>query len=460
MSNPLDLVCNFNTDYVVPSAQQRLLYALLSVRVNDIRTESAPVTLDLVVDASASMQIPLLTDEQFAELASLGAVKEVIADGIPVWRFENVPSGFMKNCPRALDMVKLAAVAAVKALRQDDHCGLVAFAGSARRLAPISPASKPRDLLRGIDQLDEIDLGDDTRLATGLSLAVKELTRDNRTARTTVRRVILLTDGFALDEADALRWGQRAASAGVSISTMGLGGDFNENLLLALAESSGGNAYFIEELADIPDAFANELMASQSVVLRDLELKLRLYGGVELRRAYRVKPAISDLGLPFQVDGSVSIRLGDLDLNAPPAILLELIVPPRPAGRYRLAQAMLAHSDSSGMPGPKVTADLLTEVGVDPVRAGHLNAQVMNLVETVSAYKLQTRALEDVERGDVAGATVKLRAAATRLLGLGEDELAQAALQEADNLDQQGELSATGTKKLRYETRRLTQKLS
>ena len=457
MSNPLNLICSFNTDYVPPSAQSRLLYALLAVHVDDLRTEPAPVTLDLVVDASASMQIPLLTDEQFAELASLGAVREVITDGIPVWRFENVPAGFMKNCPRALDSVKLAGVAAVKALRQGDYCGLVAFAGSARRLAPISPASKPRDLLRGIEKLHEIELGDDTRLAPGLSLAVKELTRGKRTA---VRRVILLTDGFALDEADALRWGQQATSAGISISTMGLGGDFNENLLLALAESSGGNAYFIEEPADIPEAFANELKASQSVALRDLELKLKLYGGVELRRAYRVKPAISDLGLPFQVDGSASIPLGNLDLHAPPAVLLELIVPPRPVGRYRLAQAVLAHSDSNGMPGPKATADLLAEVGVDPVRAGRLNAQVMNLVETVSAYKLQTRALEDVERGDVAGATVKLRAAATRLLGLGEDELAQAALQEANNLDQQGELSSTGTKKLRYETRRLTQKLS
>lgn len=460
MSNPLNLVYSLNTDCIPPSAQPRLVYALLAVGVSELRSEPVPVVLDLVVDASTSMQIPLLTEEQFEELASLGAVKEVIADGIPVWRFEHVPAGFTKDCPRALDIVKLAVVAAVKALRQNDQCGLVAFAGSARRLAPISPASKPRDLLKGIEKLNEIDLGDDTRLAGGLSLAVKELMRRDRLTRNAVRRVILLTDGFALDEAEALRWGQQAASAGISISTMGLGGDFNENLLLALAESSGGNAYFVEEPSDIPEAFANELKASQSVALRDLELKLKLYGGVELRRAYRVKPAISDLGLPNQVDGSASVPLGDLDVQAPPAVLLELIVPPRAAGRYRLAQAVLAHSDSSGMPGPKVTADLLAEVGADPVRAGRLNPQVMNLVETVSAYKLQTRALEDVERGDVAGATTKLRAAATRLLGLGEEELAQAALQEANNLDQQGELSSTGTKKLRYETRRLTQRLN
>lgn len=460
MDNPLHLLCHLNADYVLPATQQHLIYGLLSVRVGELHTEPAPVTLDLVVDTSTSMKIPLLTEEQFKELASLGAVREVIADGIPVWRFENVPVGFTKDCPRALDIVKVAIVSAVKALRRSDFCGLVAFAGSARRLSPISPASKTRDLLRGVERLDEIDLGDDTRVAAGLSLAVKELAVQRHSKISTVQRIVLLTDGFALDEVDALRWGQQAASAGISISTMGLGGDFNEDLLLTLAESSGGNAYFIEAPPDIPGAFANELKASQSVALRELELKLRLYGGVELRRAYRVRPTISDLGLPFQVDGGVSIALGDLDLRTPPAVLLELIIPPRSPGRYRLAQAVLAHTDISGMPGPKASADLLIEVGLDPTRASHLDPQVMNLVETVSAYKLQTRALEDAERGDVAGATTRLRAAATRLLGLGEDELAQAALQEADSLDQQGSLSSARTKKLRYETRRLTQKLS
>jgi Ca-activated chloride channel family protein len=83
----------------------------------------------------------------------------------------------------------------------------------------------------------------------------------------------------------------------------------------------------------------------------------------------------------------------------------------------------------------------------------------MNIVEKVSAFKLQTRALEDAARGDVAGATQKLKAAATRLINMGESDLAQAALNEAANLEQRGQMSAAGTKRLRYDTRRLTQKL-
>jgi Ca-activated chloride channel family protein len=62
--------------------------------------------------------------------------------------------------------------------------------------------------------------------------------------------------------------------------------------------------------------------------------------------------------------------------------------------------------------------------------------------------------------GNIAGASQKLRAAATRLLEMGEDDLAQSALEEAENLESSGKMSAHGTKKLRYETRKLTQRLS
>lgn len=59
----------------------------------------------------------------------------------------------------------------------------------------------------------------------------------------------------------------------------------------------------------------------------------------------------------------------------------------------------------------------------------------------------------------MAGATQKLRAAATRLLDLGELDLAQKAQQQATQLEQGQAISAESQKELRYATRRLTQKL-
>jgi Ca-activated chloride channel family protein len=84
----------------------------------------------------------------------------------------------------------------------------------------------------------------------------------------------------------------------------------------------------------------------------------------------------------------------------------------------------------------------------------------MNTVEKVTAYALQTRALEDAAAGNVAGATRKLRAAATRLLTMGETGLAQAAEEEAVRLEKSGEMSPEGAKELSYATRKLTQRLN
>jgi hypothetical protein len=78
----------------------------------------------------------------------------------------------------------------------------------------------------------------------------------------------------------------------------------------------------------------------------------------------------------------------------------------------------------------------------------------MNVVERVTAFKLQTRALEDMQRGDIPGATRKLQAAATRLLDMGETELAQTMQDQAQQLTQQGQIAPETAKAARYKTRK------
>jgi Ca-activated chloride channel family protein len=367
--------------------------------------------------------------------------------------------------------VKAALRNALEQLSPHDRFSLVAFAGHAQVLISHQSGADKRRLLEAIEQLEGLQLGDDTYMAQGMALGYQEATKAQArepvasVAWLMVNRMIILTDGFTLDPADCLRQAQQATARGLSVSTMGLGVEFNEELMIKMADMSGGNAYFIHDPQDIPQVFAQELSGAQAIALRNLELKLRLANGVELRRAHRVKPIISDslkatcLGRVPIVDRSLSLPLGDLEHGSVHSILVELIAPPRPAGTYRLAHTVLSYdSPAQGLLSGKVRSDIVVQYVDDPQAGTHTNAAVMNVVEKVSAHRLQTRALEDVQAGNVAGATVKLRAAATRLLNMGEDELAQAALQEAENLERQGQLSPAGTKKLRYETRRLTQK--
>jgi Ca-activated chloride channel family protein len=155
------------------------------------------------------------------------------------------------------------------------------------------------------------------------------------------------------------------------------------------------------------------------------------------------------------------VPLGDIEKDPGQAVLLELILPPRPAGNYRIAQGEISYDvPSAGLTGERVRADVLMNFTPDATLLAQYEARVMNLVEKVTVFNLQTRALDEASAGNVAGATQKLRAAATRLLEMGENDLAAAAEAEAKRLEQGQTMSDAGVKKLQYQTRKLTQKLN
>ena len=77
----------------------------------------------------------------------------------------------------------------------------------------------------------------------------------------------------------------------------------------------------------------------------------------------------------------------------------------------------------------------------------------------MQAFKLQTQALNEAESGNAQLASQRLRQAVTILLSQGESELAGQMQQEADRLEQSGEISSEGKKTIKL-TSRKTIKLS
>ena len=455
MAEALTMNSLVNTPRLPVTGGLRLVYLLLEVGAG-VDSGSLPVNLALVVDVSESMHFRLATEAQFEDLARKGLLKEVLVDGVPAWQSSGIPKEVLITLPRKIDRVKDALVTAVEQLRSSDRFALIAFAGQAVTLIPNTSGADKRRLLDIVNGLDQLQLGDDTHIEKGMDLGFGELER--AVEGDLAERMLVLTDGFTRDEAACRAAAARARQARIPISTMGLGGEFNEELMIPIADQSGGEAYLLEDPDDIPEAFARELQRAQAVRYRGLEMKLRPSSGVEVRAAYRVRPAIAPLEA-VNDDGSYSFPLGDLVEGEEPALLLELIVPPRQPGVYRLAQALLACDDPvSGPAGLKTRADVVVEYTSDPTQAAYQTPEVMNVVEALSAYKLQRRAQADLEAGDVVKATRKLRAAATRLLDMGEQALASEVQRQAEELEQHGQADPQRTKRLRYETRKLTQR--
>jgi len=444
----MQLKCTTNP-YLPVTNQRHLVYALVEVDPGaDAAAPAAPLNLGLVVDASQSMQIPILSEEQFEKLTSRGMARRKTVDGVQVWQFD-VPRGFKLDAPNNMDFTKEALRIVADRLRPSDRFALVAFAEDGLLMVSSTQGTDPNALRQAVDRLDQIDLGDETYMARGMALAHEQILDGAR--RGAVDRMIVLTDGYTKEPEACRSRVQQVRQDGIVVSTMGLGLDFNEELMIDLAEQSGGHAYFADDPAEIPAAFAEELDSAQSITWRDLSLSLVMPTEIALRRVHRVSPTIAHIAADPN-----AVALGDLEANAPPAVLLELVVPPRPTGTYRLAQVTLhARPVSGGARQHVAQADLLACYSERPSEAKQTDPHLMSAVRKVSAFKLQSQAMEEAGRGNIAGATRRLRAAGERLIEMGQDDLGQTMLDEAEHMEESGAMSSEGTKRLRYGTRKL-----
>ncbi len=385
---------------------------------------------------------------------------------------ELVPSGVMVNVRMPLNIAlvldhsnSMIVEGKIKRLREavknfidqltsEDYISLIMFVDSAEILAPSQPARDRNKLKRQVDRVTTENISEremriimqTTPSATDAVPALRAALAEAKKARAANRlsRIILLTDGQLMRPDAVVELAQRAGDDGIPIIALGVGTDWNDALMQEIARESGGIADYIAKPNDILTVFQDALTSLQATVVQNAALTLRVSSGVEIRKVWRVVPLIMDLG-------SLShIALGDLEKETGQTLLVEFLLPPRAAGNYRIAQVEVAYDvPALNIVGEWVRADLLIAFSADAARYP-INPRVMNIAERVTAFKLQTRALEDARVGNTLAATEKLRSAATILLKQGEADLARTLHLEADNLERLGQMSAEGVKTIKF----------
>ncbi len=350
--------------------------------------------------------------------------------------------------------LKTATRGLIETLTPDDMVSIVIFDDTVQTLVPATPATNKVALLNAVEAISELG---GTAMSLGMQAGQAELLKHMGSDR--LSHMLLLTDGQTWGDEELCRTTARDLGAqGVRITALGLGAEWNEQLLDDLAEATSGTSDYIADPEQISRFFQRALRAAQGTVATETRLLLRLARDVTPRAVYRVTPTIANLGYQPIGASEVAMKLGDLVVDQTGSLVVDLMLPPRVAGTFRIAQAELHYTPVGSSKPELVKQDLLLSFSADPA-APTYHPRVMNLVEKVTTFKLQTRALAEAEAGNLAGATQKLRAAATRLLDLGELELAEKTNQQAAQLEQGTGLSAESQKEIKYATRRLTQKL-
>jgi Ca-activated chloride channel family protein len=218
-----------------------------------------------------------------------------------------------------------------------------------------------------------------------------------------------------------------------------------------ISRQSGGMSMYIDSAAKVTKFFRDCIHSLSAVVARDLNLTLRLANNVRLQEAFRASPYLERMDV-----GQGPIFLGQLGTDQPCMLLLTLLIGPQNVGKVSIAQVELsADVPSMRRAGDRVKAAIEIQVATDVGVVRPVPSNIVSILSKVSIFKMQEKTMDELEQGEVERASQRLETMATRLLNLGENELAKAALLEAGRIARTGHLSPEGRKKIRYGTRSL-----
>lgn len=157
-------------------------------------------------------------------------------------------------------------------LTPKDQLSLVVYDDEVEVMVPLSEVSSVTAIQQAVDMVHS---GGSTDLFSGWLKGAEQL--EGGTARA-VSRVLLLSDGQANHGETRISHIQPECKAwlekGVSTTTVGLGRDFNEDLMIAMADAGGGQQYYGQTAEDLYDSFDQELSLLQAMYLRGIALKL------------------------------------------------------------------------------------------------------------------------------------------------------------------------------------------
>ena len=292
---------------------------------------------------------------------------------------------------------KEAACWAIRRLDKKDIVSVVMYDSTVQVLVPATKLTDKEAVCR---KIGNIESGGSTALFAGVSKGAAELRKF--IDRDRVNRIILLSDGLAnVGPQTPGELGQLGASLGkegIAVSTMGLGLDYNEDLMVTLARRSDGNHMFIEKADELAEVFRHEFDDVLSVVAQEVSISIKVGGKI---RPVRV------LNMDAEINGrEVIVQLNQLYSQQEKYVLLEVEVPATKASKtLEVARVEVSYANME----TKTTDHLASSVSVnfDPseeVVKRKTNAEVMTecVLQIANEQNILATALRD--KGDVEGA--------------------------------------------------------
>jgi Ca-activated chloride channel family protein len=294
---------------------------------------------------------------------------------------------------------KRAALGMVDRLDATDRVALVQYDDYAQVVvaSTATDVEGKATLRRAIEGLT---IGGSTNLHEGLVLGREEVRKGLVAGQ--VSRVILLSDGQPTvgvqDPAQITDEARSGADKGVRITSVGVGADYNEDLMEAIAEAGRGNYYYVEDTSSLQAVMTGELAGIQATVATAVELRLEPgCAGVEL---------VGVLGYDSTRDGAaLVVPMADLFGADHRTLLVELKVPDGASGKVAALEASLGFADPTSGKTTRKAIALALEVSGDPALVdASADRAVMAQVLKIQAARTMRQAAIAYDKGDTQGA--------------------------------------------------------
>ncbi|MCD4781292.1 MAG: VWA domain-containing protein [Candidatus Omnitrophica bacterium] len=279
-ANVVSVYADFDKPIVQEGSPENVIVKVgLSGIKNDLPQRRIPLNIAIVLDKSGSMKSQL--------------------------KMENARSG---------------AIEIIERLNSGDIVSIITYDDRARVLMPAQPLRDKNAFVRRINQ---IYAKGSTAMYDGITLAQQEIER--YASASYLNRIILLSDGLAnigpQSTEDLSSLGYNLSYAGISVTTVGVGLDYNEDLMSALAASGGGNIYFAKNSDRIPEIFAEEINEALTLVAKNIRLHLECADGVT---------PVQTIGRKGRIDGqNIYLDINSLYAKNEKDALFEVRIPAR-----------------------------------------------------------------------------------------------------------------------------------
>ena len=314
-----------------------ITYKLIAMALLMLPVVGMAKTVELIVQSDRGV---FLADEKqtaYVRIGLRGCPVEILEERVPVNVAIVIDKSGSMNSGGKIQAAKEAAILALHRLKSTDIVSVILYDSDVHVLVP---ATRMTNRHRIIHKIRGIRAGGSTALYAGVQTGAEEVRKFLSSKR--VNRIVLLSDGLANvgpDSPGALgKLGADLIDESISVTTIGLGNGYNEDLMSQLAFKSDGGHYFCEEPDELASIFDQEFGRALSVVAQGV--RIEIICGEDMR-------PVRLLGREGTIDGrTIMLDMNHIYSEHEKYVIVEVEMPSQKVNKKReLAYVKISYED-------------------------------------------------------------------------------------------------------------------